>query len=153
MTVILQNIKARGSIGGDRMSTVHPVLVFYKTTKYRQDRSLTASINEAPRWLLTSQYSLTMVQIRGAPRQGRGATASSASIHAIVGPPVGRAASLTSILSECVACGYSNLIRKPLHACYVTARMTLWLGGCTRSDPSLTGGGRRGETSWRRVCL
>lgn len=61
--------------------------------------------------------------IRRAQRQG--ASVSSVQTHASMSPLVGHVASLTSILSECVACGYYNLICKPLHGSYITAGMSL----------------------------
>lgn len=72
-------------------------------------------------------------QIRRALRQGRGATVSSVQIPASISPPVGHAASLTSILSECVACDDYNLICKPLLGSYATAGMSLELGRCVHA--------------------
>lgn len=99
---------------------------------HEEQAMTTANKTEAPNWLLSSEYSIPAGQvdimcrqIRRAPRQSRGATVSSVQIHASISPLVGHAASLTSILSECVACDYYNLICKPLHGSYVTAGMSL----------------------------
>lgn len=50
---------------------------------------------------------------------------SSVQSHSSISLLVGHVASLTSILFECVACGYYNLICNPLHGSYVTAEMNL----------------------------
>lgn len=85
-------------------------------------RLLLSSVPSIP----VGQVNVKHTLIAPSPRQaGHSASCSSVQTHASISPLVGHAASLTPILSECVASGYSNLICKPLHGSYVTAGMSL----------------------------
>lgn len=131
MIVIHQNIKTWGGISGDNnKKMLRLAVMLHKTT----EKQVITTVLREQKWnsKLAAQFRQYNVTSKASGHRvqtdwtqtGQGARFLLPR-HASISPLVGHVASLTSILFECVAHGYYNLICKPLHGSYVTAGMNL----------------------------
>ncbi len=140
----LEGTKISGRPGCDVSQNLHET---------NNDNSLTGNKRGTLNWLLR-QFNACRTGRHQVPIDWTSTqTGQSASISLLAD----HVASLTSILSECVACGYYNLICKPVHGSYVTAGMKSVAGEmCAHSNPSMYRSverGRKGRGNQLASCV